>query len=164
VGGIVATRTKTARAGSAQAAAVIWRWRDGEPDAVAQPSATSARLRGSLQASAAAAVGLASYLYFSKSIALLAFAMAALVLLAVLVSPHGLYALLQRLFEATGRVIGRAMTWIVMLPIFYLFFLPFGKLMRRGKRDRLRRYYEPAATTYWEPHVAMKSSSRERQY
>jgi hypothetical protein len=56
------------------------------------------------------------------------------------------------------------MTWIVMIPIFYLFFLPFGKLLRRGRNDRLRRYYEREAETYWEPHTPMQASSLERQF
>jgi hypothetical protein len=97
-------------------------------------------------------------------VAYLAFAMAAGVLLSALLSPHGLHAGLERLFEATGRAVGRAMTWIVMLPLFYLFFLPFGRLRRRGRRDRLRRYFEADADTYWEPHAPVPSSSRERQY
>ena len=51
-----------------------------------------------------------------------------------------------------------------MIPIFYLFFLPFGKLLRRGRHDRLRRYYESEAESYWEPHTPMQSSSLERQF
>ena len=65
---------------------------------------------------------------------------------------------------ATGSVVGHATTWVVMIPIFYLFFLPFGKLLRRGRRDRLRRYYESEAETYWEKHSPMQTSSLERQY
>jgi hypothetical protein len=152
------------RVGNPKASAVIWRWRSEEPEAEAAPSATSQRVRGTLQALVGAAFGLASGLFWSKTVAIVAFTAAGVVLFCALVSPNGLYALLHRLFEATGRVVGRAMTWIVMVPIFYLFFLPFGKLLRRGRRDRLRRYYEPDAATYWEPHMVMKSSSRERQY
>ncbi len=151
------------RAGRARAAAVIWRWRDAEPEPEAESSARM-RLRGSLQALGGAAFGLASYLFWSRTIAYLAFAAAALVLFAALVSPRGLYAFLRRVFDATGRGVGRAMAWVVMVPIFFLFFMPFGKLLRRGRHDRLRRYFEPDAETYWEPHLVIPSSSRERQY
>ena len=143
---------------------MIWRWRAGEPEPEAGPSAASVRVRGSLQALGGVAFGLASHLFWSKTVAVVAFAAAAVVLFCALVSPNGLYALLRRLFDATGRVIGRAMAWIVMVPIFYLFFLPFGKLLRRGRRDRLHRYFDADATTYWEPHTPMVSSSLERQY
>jgi hypothetical protein len=50
------------------------------------------------------------------------------------------------------------------VPIFYLLFAPFGELLRRGRRDRLHRYFEPDAESYWEPHMVIRSSSRERQY
>jgi hypothetical protein len=90
--------------------------------------------------------------------------MAALVLLTALVSPHGLHAAVQRLFEATGRAGGRGNTRLVMVPLFYLFFLPFGKLRRSGRRDRLRRWFDRDADTYWEPHAAVPTSTWERQY
>jgi hypothetical protein len=157
-------RVTTLRVGSPKASAAIWRWRAGEPDSEPRPSAASVRVRGTLQALAGTAFGVASHLYWSKTVAIVAFSAAGVVLFCALASPHGLYALLSRLFEATGRVVGRAMTWIVMLPIFYLFFLPFGKLLRRGRRDRLHRFFDRDAQTYWEPHMVMKSSSRERQY
>jgi hypothetical protein len=68
--------------------------------------------------------------------------------------------------RAIGRRIGRALTWLLLVPLFYLFFLPFGLLFRRGRRDRLKRYFDREATTYWEtlegPTAA--SSSHETQW
>jgi hypothetical protein len=146
-----------------KASAVIWRWRETEAEAPG-PSAASVRVRGSLQALAGYAVAVAIHLFWSQTVAIVAFALTTVVLFCALVSPHGLYSLVRRLFDATGRVVGHAMTWIVMIPIFYLFFLPFGMLLRRGRNDRLRRYYESEAETYWEPHTPMQSSSLERQF
>jgi hypothetical protein len=151
------------RVASSQASEVIWRWREAEAEAPG-PSAASVRLRGSLQALAGYAVAVAIYLFWSQTVATVAFALTTMVLFCALASPHGLYALVRRLFDATGRVVGHATTWIVMIPIFYLFFLPFGKLLRRGRNDRLRRYYESEAETYWEPHTPMQASSLERQF
>jgi hypothetical protein len=155
---------KARRAANPEAAAAIWRWRDGEAKGDAAPSAASVRLRGSLQALAGYAIAAAIHLFWSKTVAAVALALTTVVLFCALVSPHGLYALVRRLFDATGRVVGHATTWAVMTPIFYLFFLPFGKLLRRGRRDRLRRYYESEAETYWEPHTPMQTSTLERQY
>jgi len=157
-------RVTALRVGSPKASAAIWRWRAEVPESKMGPSAASVRVRGSLQALAGAAFGLACHLFWSKTVAIVAFTVAGVVLFCALVSPNGLYALLRRLFDATGRVVGRAMTWIVMVPIFYLFFLPFGKLMRRGRRDRLHRYFDAEAETYWEPHAPIPTSSLERQY
>jgi hypothetical protein len=149
------------RAGSPAASAEIWRWRE-KPEA--SQSEGRVRLRGSVQALVAGAVGMAAFAFWSRAVAYVAFAMAMLILVSAWVSPGGLHAGLQRLFEATGRVLGRAMTWLLMAPLFYLFFLPFGKLLRRGRRDRLRRYFEAEAESYWEPHAPVPTSSFERQY
>lgn len=154
----------TPRAGAPKASAAIWRWRASEPEAATPAPGPRIRLRGSLQALAGAGFGLGLWLFGARGIATVAFALAALVLVSALASPTGLYTALQRFFDASGRVIGRAMTWIVMLPIFYLFFLPFGKLLRRGRRDRLHRSFDAEAKTYWEPHAPIPTSSLERQY
>jgi hypothetical protein len=109
------------RAGSPKASALIWRWRGTPAEAATGPSAASVRVRGTLQALGGAAFGGLSLAFWSKGVALVAFALSGLVLFSALVSPGGLYALLRRLFDATGRVIGRITTWIVMVPIFYLY-------------------------------------------
>ena len=56
------------------------------------------------------------------------------------------------------------MTWIVMVPIFYGVFLPFGLLFRRGRRDRMKRYYDPDAQSYWEERPERPAGYRERPY
>ena len=152
------------RTANPKAAAAIWRWREGEADGDEKPSAASVRLRGSLHALIGYAVAALFYFFWSQTAAAIAAGLTSLMLFCALASPHGLYALLRRLFDATGRVVGHATTWAVMTPIFLLFVLPFGKLLRRGRRDKLRRYYESAAETYWEKHTPMKTSSLERQY
>jgi hypothetical protein len=151
----------TSKAGSPAASAEIWRWRASSDGSEPAPRV---RLRASVQALAGVACGLASLVLWSRPIAYLAFSMAALVFASAWVSPGGLYAGLQRLFDATGRAIGRAMTWLLLAPLFYLFFLPFGAIFRRGRRDRLRRYFDADADTYWEPHAPVPTSSWERQY
>lgn len=154
----------TPKAGSPEASAAIWRWRVAESPPESGPRPSRLRVQGTLQAAVGAGFGLLCFLFWSRTIAIVAFSMAGTLLLAALLSPTGLYALLRRLLDATGRGVGRVMTWIVMVPIFYGLFLPFGKLMRRGRRDRLKRYFDAEASSYWEPHQVMATSTRERQY
>ena len=80
----------------------------------------------------------------------------------VLVSPNGLYLGIERLFDLLGRLLGRGMTWLLLVPIFFLFFLPFGALLRRGRRDRLKRWFDPEADSYWEQHEGPTAGSPER--
>lgn len=154
------------RSGRAEAALVIWNWRDPQPDGPAPLSASRARVRGSFQAAIVAAIGGLLLWLGVRILASVMLGAAAIVLLAALTSPRGLYAVLDRMARAIGRRIGRALTWLLLVPLFYLFFLPFGLLFRRGRRDRLKRYFDSQAPTYWEavegPTAA--SSSHETQW
>ena len=89
---------------------------------------------------------------------------AAIILFSALVSPTGLYRGIQGLFATLGNATGRALTWLMLVPLFYLFFLPFGVLLRRGRRDRLKRYFEPDKESYWEPHKHFSAADHERQF
>jgi hypothetical protein len=154
------------RSGRAEAALAIWSWRDPQPDGPAPPPASRERVRGSFQAAIVAAIGGLLLLLGVRTVAWVMLGAAAIVLFAALASPRGLYALLDRMTRAIGRRIGRALTWLLLVPLFYLFFLPFGLLFRRGRRDRLKRYFDSEAPTYWEalegPTAA--SSSHETQW
>jgi hypothetical protein len=153
------------RAGRPEAAAKIWNWR--EPD-VEAPRESSGRTRvlGSLQALGTAALGALLFVYWSRIIGALVLSLSGVVFASALISPNGLYLGIRRGFGALARLTGRAMTWILMVPVFYLIFLPFGLLFRRGRRDRLKRYFEADSASYWDPHEGPTASSRryDRQY
>jgi hypothetical protein len=150
-------------AGRPEAAEAIWSFTRDERAAV-EPGRV--RLRGGLQALVGVGVGLLMFLFVSPTIGRIVMGIAGFILLSALVSPTVVYAGIEKLFDSLGHLLGRGMTWLLMVPLFYLFFLPFGLLFRRGRRDRLRRYSERDAATYWErregPTAA--SHSREHQY
>lgn len=154
------------RSGKAEAALAIWNWRDPQPPGPPPTPAGRVRVRGSLQAAIVAAIAVLLLWLGLRTVGLVMLGAAAIVLLAALASPRGLYAILDGMTRAIGRRIGRALTWLLLVPLFYLFFLPFGLLFRRGRRDRLKRSFDKDATTYWEtlegPTAA--SSSHETQW
>jgi len=154
----------TRLSGRPEAAAAIWDWSSKESGKKPGPTASSLRLKALLQSFVGLTVGSLLFLYVSETIGMIAIGLASVILLSGLLSPLGLYSAIQRLFEATGRWVGQAMTWIIMVPLFYLFFAPFGFLMRRGRRDQLKCFYEPEASSYWEPHKPLTAESREHQY
>ncbi len=153
--------------GRPEAAAVIW---DPSADPAADAAGSEApghgRVMGILQGLVAVGVGLALYRFWSTTVGTVVVSIGSIVALSALISPAGLYLGIRRFFAALGRWTGTALTWILMPALFYLFFLPFGTLLRRGRRDRLRRFYEPETETYWEPHEGLHASSGsyERQY
>jgi hypothetical protein len=153
--------------GRPEAAAAIWNWReraDSAPDRAAV--ARRARRRGLLRGVLVAALAALLFAFWSRVVGGVVFGIAGVILLSAAVSPTGLYAGVEGLFVALGRWTGQALTWILLVPLFYTFFLPFGLLMRRGRRDRLKRFFETGAATYWEPHAGptASSASRVRQY
>ena len=124
-------------AGRPEAAEAIWKFTHDERATVAPGRV---RLRGSLQALVGVGIGVVLFLFVSPTIGRIVMAIGSFVLLSALVSPTVVYAGIEKLFEFLGHLLGRGMTWLLMVPLFYLFFLPFGLLFRRGRRDRLRRY------------------------
>ena len=154
------------RAGRPEAAAIIWNWDGSDSAEKSAGSSSRTRLKGSIQGVAAGAMGALLYLYWSQTVGRIVMGLGTVILLSALVSPTGLYRLVERLLAALGLWTGRAINWILLVPLFYLFFLPFGLLFRRNRSDRLRRYTDPEASTYWEPHEGITAASdlRERQY
>jgi hypothetical protein len=153
------------RRGGPEAAAVIWNWR-GERGKGESKSPGRTRLIGALQAVGLAAVAVFLFHYWSETVAKVVIGISTLILLTSQLSPDGLYQALLGLFKRLGTETGKAITWLVLALLFYLFFFPFGLLLRRGRSDRLRRYMEPEAPTYWEPRrgLTAASGSREVQY
>ena len=149
--------------GRPEAAAAIWSWQ-AEVAAPAEDSPGKARLRGALRALVAGLIGALLFFLWSRTVGAVVLGIAGVILASALFSPLGLYTTLERLFAALGRATGRALAWLLLVPIFYLFFLPFGRLFRRGRRDRMKRFYDCEASSYWEPRQARVPGSRRRLY
>lgn len=107
------------------------------------------RREGAIRALAGGAIGGALFYFGAPLLARVAWAGSALVLLAALVSPEGLYAAIGRGLARVGQGIGRLLAVLLLTPVYFLFFVPFGRLLRTGRRDRLERWFDPAAATYW---------------
>ncbi len=147
--------------GRPEAALVIWEWRGPGAQAIAAEN-SRLRIKGVVQGLVGGALGAALYFFLSPTVGTIVLTIASVVMLAALVSPGGLYRGIEGVFAALGRATGRGLTWLMLLPLFYLFFLPYGVLARRGRRDRLKRYFERDEASYWEPHRT--SGSPERQF
>jgi len=150
------------RPGRPEAAAAIWVWRDRESD----ERARLAKLRrgGVIRAVVA---GLAAGVLFAIErpiVASIAVGIGTLTLVLALASPRGAYAALSRGVDRVGALIGALLTWVLLTPVFFLFFVPFGLLMRRGARDRLRRRFERERASYWTKRAPDRPGSLERPY
>jgi len=153
-------------AGRPEAAAVIWTWRPAAP--APRPAAGPIRLRGLLQAAVGLAVAGGLAWLGQRAPALVVASVAGAIALAALLSPLGLFAAIEHAFTVLGGWIGKALTWMLLPVVFYVFFVPFGLLFRRGHRDSMQRFLDPEATSYWTQREARTkrsgSASHERQY
>ena len=124
------------------------------------------RREGVVRALVGAAVGAVLQYFGATILAVIAWAGAGLVLLAALTSPDGLYAAIGRGLALVGHGIGRLLAIVLLTPLYWLFFVPFGRLLRAGRRDRLERWLDPAAPTYWHRRqdVARTKRSYERAF
>lgn len=73
---------------------------------------------------------------------------------AAMLSPFHVHPALQRVLRAFGRGVGRVVTWLLLVPLFYLVFTPFGLLARRGRRDPMARRLDRTVASYWEERPA----------
>jgi hypothetical protein len=97
-----------------------------------------------------AALAGALFFYFERPVvAYVAWSVGALTLLLAIVSPLGAYAALERAVAKVGLLVGTALSWLLLAPVFFLFVLPFGLLTRRGAKDPLKRAFERDAPSYW---------------
>jgi hypothetical protein len=144
---------------------VIWHWRD---HGTAAPDVPASRLRrnGTLQAAVGVVLGCALLWFGRNRLAILPFTVAGTLFLSAMLSPHGLYTALDRAVRRLAQRLGSGFLWVTMVVSFYAFFFPFGKLFRRGKNDRLKRFFQPDSTSYWEPHdgPTAASASHATQY
>jgi hypothetical protein len=155
------------RAGRPEASAAIWSWRDaGTTGAKGGAKPSAIRLRGGLKALIPAVIGSVIYLRVSHLGGTIVLSVAAVIFMAAMLSPTGLYALIDRAFNALTDGVGRLMTWIVLPILFFTVFLPFGKVTRRGKQDRLQRFHDAARASYWSDRTGERAASanRGRQY
>ncbi|MEM9070382.1 MAG: hypothetical protein AAGE52_17895 [Myxococcota bacterium] len=131
------------RPGRPEAAAVAW-----IEDAPPGPGPARARaLRQALVAAVAGAV-----LFFAlehHTLAIVAWSIGGVTLLAGTLSPLGVFALMEKGIGLLARLIGGVMSWLLLAPLYLLVLTPFGLLARRGSRDSLHRQLDEDATSYW---------------
>ncbi len=129
--------------GRPEAAAAIWR----APEA---PRPGPARRRAVVQGLLAAIAGAALFFWIGhQTLAIVAWSIGGVSMLAGLVSPLGAFAAIEKAVGTLGHLVGLVMSWLLLAPVFYLLITPFGLLARRGKRDAMQRRFDRSAETYW---------------
>ncbi len=94
---------------------------------------------------------IAGLLFFSghRAMALLVTIISSLVFFLSRFAP-GIHAVIERFFQRCSRVVGLVITWIFLVPFFFIFF-PTGRLFQKLRGvDPMQRAIRPDALSYWQ--------------
>jgi hypothetical protein len=121
--------------------------------------------RAAMESCIGLAVGLLLLLKFRKEIlATVVFSISGLTLIGGLFIPP-LYRGIQRVGQWLGKVVGVGITWILLVPFFYICF-PLGRVFFTvAGKDPIQRRFSPEAPTYWVPRKPISGPEHfHRQY
>lgn len=133
--------------GSAQAARAIWDWRSARSRGGADAAAH--RRGGLIRAAVGAGAGALLWRLGHAHLAAVTWSIATVLGSLALASPGRAYAAVDRAVEKLASGVGVVVGWLVLVPVFYVVFVPFGLIARRGAADAMQRRYDPTATSYW---------------
>ena len=147
---------------SRQVAQVVWPW---QAPAAGSAPAGSRRRRALVQCAVTAAVatlltwGLRHY-WFGLAV----FALSGAVVISGFLIPPAFDAL-ERAGQWLGRGVAAGLTWLLLVPFFYLCFAPARLLLRLRGKDPMHRRYERDRASYWTDRLPPAGpASYTRQY
>jgi hypothetical protein len=147
--------------GRPEASAVIWAWEETTELSQSGASTSSLRVRGIIQGLVGGSIAGLFWYFGLQTMAMVAGGIAGFLTIVALISPRVAFAAIQRIFQTFGGWVGSGVTWIVLPAIFYGFFLPFGALFRRSRRDTMKRFFEDDKESYWEERSEMGARTRQ---
>lgn len=76
-----------------------------------------------------------------------------------------LFACWEALGQAIGKAVATAVTWICLVPLFYLVFVPGRLILLLTRKDPLCRAFPTSQPTYWVPRAPVKDpAAYQRQF
>lgn len=146
-----------------EASRVIWNWRD-KSEGKKGSRARRNRIHGLLQALAALGVS-AAFFYFKHPIpGSIVLTVGLFLLLASQISPEGLYFRVQKGGALLGHWVGILVAFLLLIPVYWLFFAPFRLLFRRGANNKMHPQPNPRAGSYWMARELVAPEQYERQF
>lgn len=133
-------------------AQTTWPWRDQ----IAGPVSTSRRggrkRRAVIQAVIMAAVAtLMTMVWHKIRLGLAIYCLSAVVVISGFLIPPLFFAL-ERGGQWLGRMVGLGITWLMLMPFFYLCFAPARLILKLRGKDPMQRRFERNLNSYWVDH------------
>jgi hypothetical protein len=145
--------------------AVVWRWQDPVDTSHPQHNRKSHIIKGLI--GLCIGFGFASFLYFKQHHVI------APIVIATISSIIGICALfipaafarIDSFFNKAGHVVGQGLAYVLLVPLFFLFFVPAHIIMSIMGKDKLKLKYPSAEPTFWEPRAKVEDIAYyRRQY
>lgn len=127
----------------------VWNWR--APRASGRPEDTPAARRRRATVQTLIMLVVASLLFFrwdKRPLGSFVYAMAGLTFLGGFFIPP-LFRALERFGHALARGVSAGLTWLLLVPFFYLFFVPARAILKLQGKDPMHRLWETGRPSYW---------------
>ena len=130
---------------------VVWPWAQGAPPSVTPvPTWRRAALQAMVSFSAALIL---RYAFGRDVMAWVVAGIGGLLLLSGLLAPR-FYVMLEGGLKRFGLLVGQGLTWLVLVPFYFLVFVPARFFLMLRGRDPMERRFDEQASTYWVPPVS----------
>jgi len=126
-----------------------WNWRGADSAAAGGSGRAALRRAAVTQAGVTCLVAAVLRFGFDHHLfPIILWGLAGLVLVLGLVAPRA-YRPIHAFGRGLGRIVGKVLLYLLLVPFYYLFFTPAALLLRLQKRDPLHRHFRDPRHTYW---------------
>ena len=148
---------------SKEVTAVVWRWKESSSVKAAKSSARPA-LRAVIQAAIVGAIGWFALSREHKGMAIFLISIAAFLFISGLFIPW-LFLAFEKFGKKFGQGFGVALTWLLLVPTFFIVFFPGRILLGLLRKDPMNLRFPSKEETYWVPRPPVKTIEQySRQY
>ena len=142
---------------------VVWPWREKLAGKTEPKKAGPSWITVVVQAAVMAAIG--SILYWwpkHHAAGIAAWSLAAVVLVSGFFIPP-VFAAIERFGKRLGKLVGTILTWVLLVPFYYLCFIPMHLFQKLDGGDPLHRKFPTDEPTYWIPRKPVQDLSQYRK-
>ena len=128
---------------------VVWRWKESAPASAGKPHSKPA-LRAVIQAVIVGAIGGFVLTRGHKGVAIFLISIASFLFVSGLFIPW-LFLAFEKFGKKFGQWVGGALTWLLLMPTFFILFFPGRLMLWILKKDPMRLAFPSREETYWVP-------------
>ncbi len=129
----------------------VWNWRDSSGRSAGKSEAASLRRQAVIQAAVMGVIGFILYQWIGHvTFARIVWGLAGVILILGLVAPRA-YKPIHGFGQWLGRAVGALLTYLLLVPLFFLVFTPGALILRLQGRDPMHRRARDRKFTCWIP-------------